>query len=60
VAGSSSTATNSTDIRERVPNSTTMTKCTKCGKDVKPAKGYLGGEVMCNECSNKLVEENTI
>jgi len=37
-----------------------MTECSKCGKDVTPAKGYLGGEVLCNECSEKLVAENTL
>ena len=37
-----------------------MKQCSKCGTGVKPAPGYLGGGVMCNECSAKLVEENTL
>lgn len=37
-----------------------MTDCSKCGKSVTPAPGYLGGDVMCRDCSDKLVEENTL
>lgn len=34
--------------------------CDDCGKKVRPAKGYLGGSVLCNECAEKLIQENTI
>jgi len=34
--------------------------CSKCGAEVRPAPGYLGGGVMCNDCAEKLVKENTI
>jgi len=35
-----------------------MEDCSGCGKSVKPAPGYLGGGVKCDECVEKLIEEN--
>lgn len=37
-----------------------MKECNECGKESKPAPGYLGGPVMCKECVDELIEENTI
>jgi hypothetical protein len=37
-----------------------MKDCKECGKSVKPAKGYLGGGVLCNDCTEELIEENTL
>lgn len=34
--------------------------CSRCGTEVTPAPGYLGGDVMCNDCTADLVAENTI
>lgn len=34
-------------------------KCDSCGVKVS-SKGYLGGGVLCNDCAEKRVEENTV
>lgn len=37
-----------------------MKECAECGTPVKPAPGYLGGDVLCQDCTDELVEANTI
>jgi len=35
-------------------------QCSNCDNHVKPARGYLGGGVLCNECGDELVEANKV